>query len=79
MALSVVHLSPLGSQASFNNNAQRIENVTDWDSIAKKYRAIMWPEEEETQHAVVATHAHGSKPAEPTSQMRESGEPGSSS
>lgn len=40
MALSVVHLSPLGSQLSFSN-ATRIENVTDWEAIAKKYRALM--------------------------------------
>ena len=36
-----MHLSPLGSQLSFSNNLNRIENVTDWDSIAKKYRALM--------------------------------------
>lgn len=40
VALSVVHLSPLGSQLSFNN-LQRIENVTDWEAIAKKYRLLM--------------------------------------
>ena len=40
VALSVVHLSPLGSQLSFSN-ATRIENVTDWEAIAKKYRALM--------------------------------------
>lgn len=40
MALSVVHLSPLGSQMSFGN-ATRIENVADWETIAKKYRALM--------------------------------------
>lgn len=40
VALSVVHLSPLGSQLSFGN-ATRIENVADWEAIAKKYRALM--------------------------------------
>ncbi|KAK6636040.1 hypothetical protein RUM43_009692 [Polyplax serrata] len=40
VALSVVHLSPLGSQMSFGN-ATRIENVADWETIAKKYRALM--------------------------------------
>jgi len=40
VALSVVHLSPLGSQMSFSN-ATRIENVADWEAIAKKYRAFM--------------------------------------
>lgn len=41
MALSVVHLSPLGSQTSFSAaNQNRIENVADWEAIAKKYRSI---------------------------------------
>lgn len=40
VALSVVHLSPMGSQLSFSN-ATRIENVADWEAIAKKYRALM--------------------------------------
>ncbi|GBO98317.1 Transient receptor potential-gamma protein [Eumeta japonica] len=44
--LSVVHLSPLGSQVSFANMT-RIENVVDWDAIAKKYRALMRDEPEE--------------------------------
>lgn len=39
MALSVMHLSPLGSQQSFSNTT-RIENVVDWDTIAKRYRAL---------------------------------------
>lgn len=37
--LSVVHLSPLGSQLSFNT-ATRIESVVDWDMIRKKYIAL---------------------------------------
>lgn len=41
MTVSVVRLSPLGSQLSFSTSMTRIENVTDWDSIAKKYRALM--------------------------------------
>ncbi|GLH16068.1 Transient receptor potential-gamma protein [Gryllus bimaculatus] len=45
VALSVVHLSPLGSQLSFNN-VQRIETVTDWPAIAKKYRILMGEIEE---------------------------------
>ncbi|KPI96846.1 Ankyrin-1 [Papilio xuthus] len=44
--LSVVHLSPLGSQLSFNNMT-RIENVVDWEIIAKKYRALTRDEPEE--------------------------------
>ncbi|VVC89988.1 unnamed protein product [Leptidea sinapis] len=44
--LSVVHLSPLGSQLSFNNMT-RIENVVDWEIIAKKYRSLMRDEPEE--------------------------------
>ncbi|XP_037903075.1 serine/threonine-protein phosphatase 6 regulatory ankyrin repeat subunit A isoform X2 [Hermetia illucens] len=46
VALSVVHLSPLGSQTSFmQSNQNRIENVADWESIAKKYRALVGDEE----------------------------------
>ncbi|KAL6268501.1 hypothetical protein P5V15_001633 [Pogonomyrmex californicus] len=50
MTLSVVHLSPLGSQLSFNS-ATRIENVVDWDSIRKKYLALTGnePEKEEAE------------------------------
>lgn len=48
--LSVVHLSPLGSQLSFNNNT-RIESVVDWDSIRKKYLALTGNEpEKESEH-----------------------------
>lgn len=39
--LSMVHLSPLGSQLSFSAQTTRIEHVTDWEAIAKKYRALM--------------------------------------
>lgn len=40
--LSVVHLSPLGSQTSFATlNQTRIENVADWEAISKKYRALV--------------------------------------
>uniref|UniRef100_A0A336KKD9 CSON012202 protein n=1 Tax=Culicoides sonorensis TaxID=179676 RepID=A0A336KKD9_CULSO len=46
-ALSVVHLSPLGSQVSFSAAATtRIENVVDWLQIANKYRALMGDEED---------------------------------
>lgn len=41
VALSVVHLSPLGSQLSFSNAATRIENIIDWEMIANKYRALI--------------------------------------
>lgn len=44
--LSVVHLSPLGSQLSFSNMT-RIENVVDWEIIAKKYRTLTRDEPEE--------------------------------
>lgn len=43
--LSVVHLSPLGSQLSFNS-ATRIESVVDWDAIRKKYLALTGQEPE---------------------------------
>lgn len=42
----MVHLSPIGSQLSFNNMT-RIENVVDWEVIAKKYRALWRDEPEE--------------------------------
>ncbi|KAG7213937.1 hypothetical protein KM043_003136 [Ampulex compressa] len=45
VTLSVVHLSPLGSQLSFNS-ATRIESVVDWDSIRKKYLALSGSEPE---------------------------------
>lgn len=49
VALSVVHLSPLGSQLSFGQPpGTRIENVVDWESIAKKYRLLFGGEPEET-------------------------------
>ncbi|CAH0702580.1 unnamed protein product [Spodoptera exigua] len=44
--LSVVHLSPLGSQLSISNTT-KIESVVDWEIIAKKYRALMRDEPEE--------------------------------
>ncbi|XP_076174428.1 no mechanoreceptor potential C isoform X3 [Ptiloglossa arizonensis] len=39
VALSVVHLSPLGSQLSFGN-AVRIDNVVDWEAVRRKYRDL---------------------------------------
>ncbi|XP_014234163.1 serine/threonine-protein phosphatase 6 regulatory ankyrin repeat subunit A isoform X2 [Trichogramma pretiosum] len=47
-ALSVMqqmHLSPLGSQLSFNS-AARIESVVDWDAIRKKYLVLTGNEPE---------------------------------
>lgn len=41
VALSIGHMSPLGSQLSFTAQTTRIEHVTDWEAIAKKYRALM--------------------------------------
>lgn len=44
-----MHLSPLGSQLSFGQLAgTRIENVADWDAIAKKYRSLFGGDTEET-------------------------------
>lgn len=49
VALSVVHLSPLGSQMSFAQvAANRIENVADWETIAKKYRSLFGVDPEDT-------------------------------
>lgn len=48
-ALSVVHLSPLGSQVSFAANATtRIENVVDWVQIANKYRTLVGDDEDKS-------------------------------
>lgn len=65
--MSVVHLSPLGSQVSFTQHpSTRIENVVDWDSIAKKYRSLFGGEPEETS----STHTE----AENTSNISETGQ-----
>lgn len=41
-SLSVKTVSPLGSQTSFSTlNQTRIETVADWEAIAKKYRALV--------------------------------------
>ncbi|XP_011879051.1 PREDICTED: short transient receptor potential channel 7-like [Vollenhovia emeryi] len=37
--LSVVHLSPLGSQLSFGN-VVKIDNVVDWEVVRRKYRDL---------------------------------------
>ena len=39
VTLSVLHLSPLGSQLSFGN-ATRIESIVDWDVVRRKYRDL---------------------------------------
>lgn len=41
----IVHLSPLGSQLSFNT-ALKIESVVDWDAIRKKYLILTGNEPE---------------------------------
>lgn len=45
VALSVAHLSPLGSQLSFSNSL-RIDNVVDWDVVRRKYRELFCGEDE---------------------------------
>uniref|UniRef100_T1H944 Ion transport domain-containing protein n=1 Tax=Rhodnius prolixus TaxID=13249 RepID=T1H944_RHOPR len=54
VALSVVHLSPLGSQVSFNN-ANRIETIADWEGIAKKYRALIGEQSDQHEPIVADT------------------------
>lgn len=46
VALSVSHLSPLGSQLSFRNTV-RIDNVVDWEVVRRKYRDLYGEEVEE--------------------------------
>ncbi|XP_050428286.1 serine/threonine-protein phosphatase 6 regulatory ankyrin repeat subunit A isoform X2 [Adelges cooleyi] len=57
MSVSVVHLSPYGSQVSFTNMSNRIETVTDWDSIAKKYRALQGASESDEKDDTKASNA----------------------
>lgn len=61
--MSVVHLSPLGSQLSFGQSpGTRIESVVDWESIAKKYRLLFGGEPEETgsTHTESDNHSNAS-------------------
>ncbi|XP_011314875.1 uncharacterized protein nompC [Fopius arisanus] len=59
-----VHLSPLGSQLSFNT-ALRIESVVDWDAISKKYLILTGNEpekeleKEENQDEMVTEEENG--------------------
>lgn len=46
VALSVTHLSPLGSQLSFGNTV-KIDNVVDWEVVRRKYRDLYGEEVEE--------------------------------
>lgn len=67
-ALSAVHLSPLGSQTSFSAaNQNRIENVADWEAIARKYRALVGDEEgsslrDSDAESVIAEGGAGANP-----------------
>lgn len=54
VALSVVHLSPLGSQLSFNN-VTRIDNVVDWDVVRRKYRDLYGENVEKTVEEIKET------------------------
>ncbi|XP_024086080.1 serine/threonine-protein phosphatase 6 regulatory ankyrin repeat subunit B isoform X2 [Cimex lectularius] len=60
VALSVVHLSPLGSQLSFSNAATRIENIADWEAIAKKYRALMGEQNDQGMDSIDTSQTIGS-------------------
>ncbi|XP_050548255.1 ankyrin-1 isoform X2 [Daktulosphaira vitifoliae] len=57
MSVSVVHLSPYGSQISFSSVTNRIETVTDWDAIAKKYRALQGASENDDKDDPKASNA----------------------
>ncbi|XP_027850754.2 serine/threonine-protein phosphatase 6 regulatory ankyrin repeat subunit A isoform X2 [Aphis gossypii] len=57
ISVSVVHLSPYGSQISFASLSNRIETVTDWDSIAKKYRALQGASENDEREDTKASNA----------------------
>ncbi|XP_078036534.1 no mechanoreceptor potential C isoform X8 [Augochlora pura] len=71
VALSVVHLSPLGSQLSFSN-AVRIDNVVDWEAVRKKYRDLYGEtvekhaEESKEEHETVAATFENSLVIVPT-------------
>lgn len=57
ISVSVVHLSPYGSQISFSTLSNRIETVTDWDSIAKKYRALQGASENDEREDTKVSNA----------------------
>lgn len=54
VALSVVHLSPLGSQLSFSN-ATRIDTVVDWDAVRRKYRELYGGEDDKPAEEIKET------------------------
>lgn len=65
----MVHLSPLGSQLSFSQHpSTRIENVVDWDVIAKKYRSLFGgePEESGSTHSEADNQSNASDAAAAT-------------
>lgn len=61
VALSVVHLSPLGSQLSFSN-VVRIDNVVDWEAVRRKYRDL-YGEKIEKHSEESKEHAEHDPPA----------------
>lgn len=48
-SLSLTLGSPIGSHMAFEVHANRIDHVTDWDLIAKKYRKLMGYTEEQKE------------------------------
>lgn len=51
IAMSVAHLSPLGSQLSFSN-ALRIETVVDWDVVRRKYLELFGDEADKVNEEI---------------------------
>lgn len=70
VALSVAHLSPLGSQLSFTAHTTRIEHVTDWEAIAKKYRALVGQVDEVKEQSTEEDGESDVENAQPTNSVQ---------
>lgn len=70
VALSVAHLSPLGSQLSFTAHTTRIEHVTDWEAIAKKYRALIGQVDEVKEQSTEEDGESDVENAQPTNSVQ---------
>jgi hypothetical protein len=69
-------LSPLGSQTSFGTlNQTRIENVADWEAIAKKYRVLIAQEPEDSASTRDTDDDRSTATGEPQNQAALAGDP----
>lgn len=76
VALSVVHLSPLGSQLSFSNTV-KIDNVVDWEVVRRKYRDLYGEQvEKPVEESKESTETNPLAAFEGSSSVEKSGLPG---